>query len=210
MVLCCSRQVAIIRRSSLACPGRKRLFATLCQETICRRLRRRNRRPRSKWPPIGGSPWYERCTPFAQLRAGIVGGPRRRVRRGGGAVRAPGRPHAGPGWPGRGRCRGYLGGLGGRRSLRLRPYHLAHVAYFARLVFHALLAASPRVLSAYKSAPDARGSRRLASCEGAGGTRGAPQRPLDHLPELRRQGRTATCLAKSERRFASSDSSRSS
>jgi hypothetical protein len=40
-------------------------------------------------------------------------------------VRAPGRPHAGPGWPGRGRCRGYLGGLGGRRSLRLRGCGLA-------------------------------------------------------------------------------------
>ena len=29
----------------------------------------------SKRPPIGGSPWYERCTPLAQLRAGIVRGP---------------------------------------------------------------------------------------------------------------------------------------
>jgi hypothetical protein len=27
----------------------------------------RNRRPRVKRPPIGGSPWHERCSPLAQL-----------------------------------------------------------------------------------------------------------------------------------------------
>src|SRR5262249_32695274 len=32
MVLCCSRQVAIIRRSSLACSRHKRRSATLCQQ----------------------------------------------------------------------------------------------------------------------------------------------------------------------------------
>jgi transposase InsO family protein len=34
IVLCCSRQVAIIRRSSLACSGLKRLTATLCQKSF--------------------------------------------------------------------------------------------------------------------------------------------------------------------------------